>query len=113
MDATSVTKIAPTFSLDLYVSGDFHFIRQVCQEFCESGLCVSVSPVDYVFTHGMESGARVTFINYPRYPTTLEQLEGKAKALGKLITEKLGQGSFTLVGPVETYFWSRRTVDAG
>lgn len=106
-----ITRIEPTVVVDVYVSGDYTSIKHCLSKFCLEGLCVSVSPVDYVYTYGLEAGAKVTLINYPRYPTTQVDLIKTAKRLGLSILGYTAQGSFTVVGPDETYFYSNRSQD--
>lgn len=100
-----------THKFDIYVSGDYGQILHVCQDYCLTGFCVSVSKVDYVYTMGRESGAKITLINYPRFPLCFDDLYSKAKSLAELITVTCGQGSYTVVSDKDTYFWSRRKND--
>jgi hypothetical protein len=58
---------------------------------------------------GQEYGTKVTIINYPRYPEDKESLLNKAFALGENITSECNQGSYTVVSPEKTYFFSRRS----
>ena len=53
-------KSEPTFWLRLYLAGDLDQIKQACREYCmEVGLCVTVRPIDFIYTGGEESGAEV------------------------------------------------------
>ena len=101
----------PTFEATLFVSGPYDKIKEVCQEFCLKGFCVSIKKVEYTYTMGCEEGAEVTLINYPRFPSAEVDITEKALQLGEKITISCHQGSFTLVCPSRTYFWSRREGD--
>ena len=100
-----------TYEFKIFVSGDYDRIKEVCQKFCLQGFCVSVKKVDYLYTMGAEGGAEVTVLNYPRFPSTEGELLAKSVELGEEITLRCHQGSFTVVGPSETTFWSRRDGD--
>lgn len=71
--------IVPTLQFSIYMAGDVAQAKQVCREHCFFvGLCVTVEPVDYIYTGGEEAGFRVGLINYPRFPTTSDDLRTKA-----------------------------------
>jgi hypothetical protein len=98
-----------TIRFDIFIAGDFAQAKQVCREFCfEQGLCVTVEPVSYVYTGGEEAGVRVGLINYPRFPTEQSLLRNTAKALAHRLMEQLCQHSYTIAGPDETEWFSRR-----
>lgn len=75
------------------------------------GACVTVEPVDYVYTGGAESGVRIGFINYPRFPSPADKLRERAEALAMLLMDRLCQHSCSVVGPDETVWFSRRRED--
>lgn len=102
-------KTAPSIRYDILIAGDLAQAKQVCREYCfEVGLCVTVEPVTYIYTGGEEEGVRVGLINYPRFPTGPRDLEEKAIALARMLLERLCQHSYSIVGPVETEWFSRR-----
>ena len=106
-----IEKRAETATFDLLIAGDYGRALEICERFCLDGFCVSVFRADYVYTMGREEGVCVRIINYPRFPSSEMELEGKAKSLGLLLMEGLNQGSFSIVGPRETVFVSRRKKD--
>lgn len=100
---------APSIRLDIFIAGDVEQAKQVCREFCfNAGLCVTVEPVSYIFTGGEEAGVRVGLINYPRFPSSFEDLSAKANGLAALLMERLFQQSYSIVGPSSTEWFSRR-----
>lgn len=104
-----MTQSAPTIRFDIFMAGDFAQAKQVCREYCfDVGLCVTISPVDYIYTGGEESGFRVGLINYPRFPTTQDALYARASELAELLMVRLRQHSYSLVGPDLTHWHSRR-----
>lgn len=100
---------ARTIRFDIYMAGDLAQAKQVCREYCfEVGLCVHVEPVDFIYTGGEEAGFKVGIINYPRFPAAESALRDTATALAKRLMERLCQHSFSIVGPAETEWFSRR-----
>ena len=99
----------PTFRFDIFIAGDIQQAKQVCREWCmEIGACVTVEPIDYIYTGGEEAGVRVGFINYPRFPATKDEIYRKACDLADLLMRRLCQHSYSIVGPDETVWFSRR-----
>lgn len=99
------------FWANIYIAGPILQIEQICREYCETGACVTVTPTNYIFTMGEQSGVIVGLINYPRFPKTNSEILNDAIALGHELLEQCCQGSFTVMTPKETIFFSRRTED--
>jgi hypothetical protein len=102
-------KSVKTIKVNLYIGGDIKTITEVCRDFTtEVGHCVSIKPCDYAYKFGLESGVEITFINYPRFPSSEDKLVSDAENLGFELAKKANQGSYTIVGPTKTIMWSRR-----
>lgn len=100
---------APTLNFAIFIAGDVDQAKQVCREFCLArGFCVTVEPVTYIYTGGEEAGVRVGIINYPRFPLEKAELAARTKALANSLMERLCQHSYSIVGPDETEWFSRR-----
>lgn len=100
---------APTIRFDIFIVGDLARAKQTCRSYCFGiGLCVTVEPVTYVYTGGDEEGVRVGLINYPRFPTDVETLRLRAKELAHQLMHDLFQNSYSIVGPDDTEWFSRR-----
>lgn len=109
----SVEKRVPTCTYRLYMSGDYLKAKEVLVESCSlQGACFSITPTDYIYSGGQEQGFTVTLISYPRFPKTKKMLWEEVSTLAVLLMIRLGQGSFTIEGPSETVFYSRRKEDA-
>ena len=93
---------------DIYIAGDITLIKHYCAEYCMSGLCVSVFECEYIYTGGRESGAKITLINYARFPKTQDGITQTAKSIGHFLCVKLHQSSFSVVTPLDSFFISRR-----
>ncbi|TPK14135.1 hypothetical protein [Mesorhizobium sp. B2-5-11] len=99
----------PTIRYDIFIAGDFDQARQSCRNYCFGiGLCVTVEPVSYIYTGGEEAGVRVGLINYPRFPSDPEKLRLRAGELAHQLMHDLFQHSYSIVGPDETEWFSRR-----
>jgi len=104
-------KIEPTIKIEIYIAGDLDQARNICKEWCmEVGACVTVDPTEYIYTGGAETGVRIGLINYPRFPTTYEELLSKAEQLSDRLMRGLFQHSYSIVTPSETIWFSRRPV---
>lgn len=105
-DAISAT----TLWARIFIAGDIEVAKQVCREYCfDVGLCVTVEPADYIYTGGQEAGMVIGLINYPRFPVANQaELDATAEALALRVMERCCQHSFTIMGPLETRWFSRR-----
>lgn len=55
-----------TWTASIYIAGDIATIKHVLREECmREGLCVTVEPIDYIYTGGAEAGARIGFDSIP------------------------------------------------
>jgi hypothetical protein len=107
-----ITKQVQTSTATIYIAGPIEEAKQIIRRHCKQvGLCVTVEPTTYIYTFGEEAGYKVGFINYPRFPTNGDALHAMAVELGKLLMEETHQGSFTVVGPHYTEFFSIRPGD--
>lgn len=102
------SKRCDTYWAKIYIAGSIDKIEQVCREWCMRGACVTVTPTNYIYTMGEERGAEVGFINYPRFPKSKEEILCNAQELADELMERCCQGSYTIMTPDGTTFYSRR-----
>lgn len=105
-------KSVETYTAQIYVGlqegydGPTHGISVVhgvcCAYVEEVKLCVSVTPTGFIYVGDEEPGAIVGLINYPRFPSTKEEIKAKALALAQRLKDELGQLRVTVVFPDET-----------
>lgn len=95
-----------SFNADIYIAGDLSTIEQTCREWVDRGACVTVTPTRFVFTGGTETGARIGFINYQRFPSTPEAITGQAIDLAKELIARCYQFSASVVTSHKTFFIS-------
>lgn len=99
---------AKTYTAQIYIAGPAQEAGKICREFCLRGLCVTIEPVEFVYTGGQESGVRVGFINYPRFPSEPETIFAVAEELALVLIDKLHQHSASIVASDRTVWLSRR-----
>jgi hypothetical protein len=84
----------------------FHSIDEVysiCQKYCdEVGLCVTITPTTFVYTKGCEAGCFIGLINYPRFPSTKNEIKGHAESLSKLFLKEFRQLKISIICSDET-----------
>lgn len=112
MRPKTVRKDCETYTAEIYMAGDVTLCRSILQRMAaNTGMCVSLEKVGYIYTGGLESGFVVRLINYPRFPANKEDIKNMAGRIAENLLHKLGQGSYTIVYPDETVFMSRREND--
>ncbi len=99
---------ANTFWAEIAIAGDHAQAKQICREFCASGLCVTITPTAFIYTGGEEAGVLVRLINYPRFPSSPQALTDRALALAEKLRAGLFQDSFSVITPTETIWHTRR-----
>lgn len=99
---------APTWTVRIYIAGDYTDAIRAAREFCEEGACFCIQPADYVYTGGMEAGVVATLINYPRFPSEPDAIFAKAERFAEHLRARLFQDSYTIEAPDKTYWFSRR-----
>ncbi len=108
---THKTMSADAYKVEIFIGGDYFAALNICEVFCERGLCVTVEPTVYVFKGGRCEGVRVGLINYARFPSDPINIWATANELALDLMEGLGQGSFTVQDGQTTHFYTRRTED--
>lgn len=102
-------QVTKTFWVHIFMAGDIAVAKQICRRFCfANGLCVTVSPTDYIYTGGQQAGFVVGLINYPRFPSSPEELFSTAARLAKDLMFDLCEESFSIETPESTHWFSRR-----
>lgn len=103
------TATAPSYPVSIFIAGDLAQARFICREFCQTqGECVTVTPTEFIYTGGAETGVVVGFINYPRFPREPAAILERARLLAERLIEGLCQHSASIETPTETLWVSRR-----
>jgi len=98
-----------TYWVRIYMSGPIEVAKQVVRAAClREGLCVTVEPTTFIYTGGEESGYVVGLLNYPRFPTTEENLRTRARDLMMELLEATFQHSGLMMTPGATEWVTKR-----
>ena len=98
-----------SFSIQIYIAGDLSIIKQECRKYCmEDGFCVTITPTDFIYTGGEESGVCIGIQNYPRFPSTKKELYEKAIRLANELITAAHQWTALVVAPEMTVWLTRR-----
>jgi hypothetical protein len=109
----------PTYTATIYVgfkersSGELSFslaaVHAWLQEYVNRvGLCVSVTPTEFVYSNGGEPGVAIGLINYPRFPAEPEVIRARALEIAEGLKAEAKQLAVTVVFPDETVMLSTR-----
>lgn len=100
---------APTHEVNIYMSGPLAEAAQAIRAECKrKGLCVTLTPTTYIYTGGEEVGFIVGLRNYPRFPSTPECLETRARALALDLIAATHQNSALVVSSEGTEWFTTR-----
>lgn len=103
------TTDVPTFWARIFIAGNLATVKATCQTYCdEVGLCVTVERSHYIYTDGNERGAVIGLINYPRFPSTPEEIFERAEKLALRVMEACEQRSFSIMTPAFTRWYNNR-----
>lgn len=103
---------ASSYPISIFMAGDASAATDYARRFCdEQGLCVTITPTTYAYTGGQKPGFVVGLINYPRFPSSSDELWSIAEALAAYLRERLYQDSYTIQAPNRTVWFSHRAED--
>lgn len=96
-----------TYWVRIYIAGDYAQIEECCRTYCETGFCVNITPNNYIYKYGEQSGAMIELINYPRFPGEHPLIYERAKDLAMQIGYQVHQRSWTIMDPQHTVYFER------
>lgn len=107
-----IQKTEPTYRVKVHLAGDFEDARRsLRRQALEEGLCVTLHPVEFVYTAGMESGVTVGLTNYPRFPKSREELFDRAVRVAVRLMDDLCQHSALVEADDQTQWLTKRPED--
>jgi hypothetical protein len=107
-----VKRLEPTFWVDIYMAGDIWAAKTELRRECNrEGLCVTLTPTEFIYTGGLESGFVVGLKNYPRFPKAPAEIMARARVVADGLLLACGQQSYMLVTPLMTEWVSHREED--
>lgn len=93
----------PTWWARIYIAGPIEVAKQLLRAECmRQGLCVTIEPTLYIYTGGEEAGYVVGLVNYPRYPSTPDELAARARLVRDTLLYGTHQRSAMLMMPATT-----------
>lgn len=66
------------------------------------GLCVTCTETEFIYTNGGEPGLIIGLINYPRFPSSPDQIKAHALAIAEMLLKECKQLKVSVVMPTET-----------
>lgn len=109
MNASVSIALCEGWTVTLYMGGSVNAVKDLlARRAAEHGVCWSVEPTEFIYSGGRELGVVVRQIAYARFPSSLVSAMADMLALGEWLMRETGQGSFSVVGPAESVFVSRR-----
>ena len=107
-----IQKTADSYPVTVWVAGDYQKAKDSLRRQCfDEGLCVTLTPTEFVYTAGAESGVAVGLINYPRFPKSPEDIRLRAEKVLLTLLDDLYQNSGLVQTPETTYWYTRRPED--
>ena len=101
----------PSHWVKLYLSGPIEVAKQILRAECmREGLCVTIEPTTVIYTGGEEQGYVVGLLNYPRFPSTPDQLESRARHLMEALIAETFQHSALMMTPTVTEWITLREI---
>lgn len=101
----------PTYTVSIFMAGSIEKAKELLRERCyppNPGLCVTIKPCSYIYSGGEEEGFEIGLVNYPRFPTTPEDLWLTACVIAEKLIPGLCQWSALLVAPDKTQWITNR-----
>jgi len=96
--------LCPGYNTRLYnPEASLFTIHGECQNYCNKvKLGLTITNTKFIYVNGSEDGVIIGLINYPRFPSTPEQIQEKAIELASILKEKLKQERVSVVFPDKT-----------
>lgn len=93
----------PTYAVTIYLAGDLDTAKRWLRRECyERGLCVTVRRETFIYTAGEEDGFAVGLVNYPRFPSTPDDIWTRARSIAESLIRECCQRTALVVGPEQT-----------
>lgn len=107
---TTPNNTCATYWARIYIAGPINEAKQIIRRECmREGLCVTITPTDYIYTGGEETGYTVELTNYPRFPKITSDLWARAVSLAIMLRDETFQHSVMVMDPHDCHWFSTRT----
>lgn len=79
-------------------------VKNICILFCNKhSLAVSIEATSFIYKNGGESGAKIRFINYPRYPASKSIILTRSLILAEILKNEFLQYRVSVITTDKTY----------
>lgn len=96
---------APAIVVTVEMAGDLDTAKRWLRTYCYAkGRCVTVIPTTFIYTGGEETGFRIGLVNYPRFPSTLAELEACALEIARGLLVECCQKTALVTTPDTAFF---------
>jgi|SRR5690348_13181163 len=102
-----------TFTANIYVGakegydGKIHTYQEahyILQEYCNDiKLAVTLSETRFIYVDGYEYGFVIGLINYPRFPSTPQEITTRALEIAQIFLKEFNQNRISIVCSDKTY----------
>lgn len=93
----------PTYQVAIYMAGDPDTAKRYLRRYCyEIGLCVTVTPTDFIYTGGEETGFVVGLLSYPRFNQLRATIREHATQIARALIVECCQRTALVVDREET-----------
>jgi hypothetical protein len=106
-------KIENTFIATIYIGAregysdiihSYDEAKEILQKYCgEVSYCVTLTQTEFIYKNGNEPGFIVGLINYPRFPSTPEEITQKALDIAEIFLKEFNQLKISVVCSDKTY----------
>jgi len=96
--------VCKTHQVKIFIAGDLDQIRKTCRIYCLCGLCVTITPTEFIYTGGMETGVEIGLMNYARFPDEPFKIDEHAMNLARQLMADCFQRSCSVVTPTESHY---------
>lgn len=96
-------KEVSTYTVEICMAGDIDHAKKLLRNECyQRGLCVTITPMTFIYTGGEEHGFSARCVNYPRFPCEPKDVWKMAEILANILVPSLNQKTALLVAPDKT-----------
>lgn len=111
----------PRYDVQIYIGSQSGYtellhskakIEHLCQSFCDTNkVAVTITETKFIYPGGDEPGYIIGLINYPRFPSTEDEVLKSAEDLAYWLMERLDQFRCSIFTPDTIYLLENKNVN--
>jgi hypothetical protein len=107
-------KAVRTCSIQVFMAGDIAVAKHALRTMAWSeGMCVTITPTDFIYTGGEETGFVIGVQHYPRFPSTPKKLTVFAEHVAEMVMLACCQKTALVVAPKYTRWLTQKAPAEG